>query len=61
MCTPFTQNMYSKGMSSEALVVYRHIFDIRPSGFFTDRSRNVPPVSNKTLMIMKLLFQKKKK
>lgn len=33
------QNLYGKGRSSEALVVYRHILDIRPSGFFTGRSQ----------------------
>lgn len=33
------QNLYGKGKSSEALVVYRHILDIRPSGFFTRRSQ----------------------
>jgi len=33
------QNLYGKRKSSEALVVYRHILDIRPSGFFTGRSQ----------------------
>lgn len=33
------QNLHGKGKSSEAVVVYRHVLHIRPSGFFTGRNQ----------------------
>lgn len=52
------QNLYGKGKSSEVLVVYRNILDIRPPGFLQGGVRNVS--CNKPLMIMDLLFQPEK-